>query len=89
MKQRLAFFLRQHQACRVLRCGTITFCTVQTVLAKIRRIFVIVTPSYIKVEYGKVLLNVMSHLVYLRLRQGLLEYVLSLLSHLHYYGRIW
>ena len=46
----------QHQACRVVRYGTITVCTVRTVLVKLRRTTVIVTPYFtvIMVKYGTV-----------------------------------
>ena len=44
------------QACRVVRYGTITVCTVRTVLVKLRRTTVIVTPYFtvITVKYGTV-----------------------------------
>ena len=45
-----------YQACRVVRYGTVTVCTVRTVLVKLRRITVIVTPYFtvITVKYGTV-----------------------------------
>ena len=45
-----------YQACRVVRYGTITVCTVRTVLIKLRRTTVIVTPYFtvITVKYGTV-----------------------------------
>jgi len=44
------------QACRVVRYGTITVCTVRTVLVKLRHTTVIVTPYFtvITVKYGTV-----------------------------------
>ena len=45
-----------YQACRVVRYGTVTVCTVRTVLVKLRRTTVIVTPYFtvIMVKYGTV-----------------------------------
>jgi len=45
-----------NQACRVVRYGTITVCTVRTVLVKLRRTTVFVTPYFtvITVVYGTV-----------------------------------
>jgi hypothetical protein len=44
------------QACRVVRYGTVTVCTVRTVLVNLRRTTVIVTPYFtvITVKYGTV-----------------------------------
>ena len=50
------------QACRVVRYGTVTVCTVRTVLVKLRRTTVIVTPHFtvITVKYGTVYGTVLS-----------------------------
>ena len=49
-------YMYMYQACRVVRYGTITVCTVRTVLIKLRRTTVIVTPYFtvITVKYGTV-----------------------------------
>ena len=49
-------YMYMYQACRVVRYGTITVCTVRTVHVKLRRTTVIFTPYFtvIKVNYGTV-----------------------------------
>ena len=49
-------YMYMYQACRVVRYGTITVCTVRTVFVKLRRTTVIVTPysTVISVKYGTV-----------------------------------